>query len=246
MAFTQTDPNRLTQDELIEYVRMLITSGKAEERNPITNPIALKYLQTLEKDVNELENTQVHIRHDEKNRQLIEADRVRDRALSVFRRLMQVYELSEDNTPEAVAYEYLNELWTKKYDPLPFLSLMVETEGIDDLLFDLSADRYSRHLETLKLKEAVKKIKVANDAFKVLCGDHPREQTMKPTYDARALRIELTETVNLYVNYVKAVAETSDSEGLQQLYKSIVATTTHFNELLAARHAGKQLETTAG
>jgi len=246
MAFTQTNPNRLTQDELIEYVRMLISSGKAEEANPITNPIALKYLNILEMDANELESTQVHVLHDDQNRQLMEADRVRDHALSVFRRLMQVYELSEDNTPEAVAYEYLNELWTKKYDPLPFLSLMVETEGIDDLLFDLSADRYSRHLETLKLKEAVKKIKVANDAFKALCGDHPREQTMKPTYDARALRIELIETVTLYVNYVKMMTETSDTEGLQQLYKGIVATTTHFNELLAARHAGKQMETTAG
>ena len=171
----------------------------------------------------------------------MEADRVRDRALSVFRRLMQVYELSEDNSPEAIAYEYLNELWMKKYDPLPFLSLMVETEGIDDLLFDLNADRYSRHIETLKLKDTVKKIKEANDAFKTLCGDHPQEQSMKPTYDARALRIELIETVKLYVNYVKTVAETSDSGGVQHLYKGIVATTTHFNELLAARHSGKQI-----
>ncbi len=240
MSFIQVDANRFTQDELIEYVRMLISSGKEVDEHPITDPIALKYLKTLESDADELESTQKSIRDDEKSKMLIEADRVRDRALSVFRRLMQVYELSEDNSPEAIAYEYLDSLWRKKYDPLPFLSLSVETEGIDDLLFDLSADKYASHIKTLDLEKAVTKIRESNREFKVICGDNPEEQTMKPTYDARTLRIELTETVKLYVNYVKTLAEATDQKGIQQLYKSITATSSHFRELLAARHSGTQ------
>lgn len=239
MPFIQIDLNRFTQEELIEYVRMLISSGKEVGENPITNPIALKYLKTLEQDANELESTQKNIRDDEKNKKLIEADRVRDRALSVFRRLMQVNELSDDNTPEAIAYEYLNELWMKKYEPLPFLSLTVETGGIDDLLFDLSASNYVTHLKTLNLEKAVKKIKESNELFKAICGDNPEQQTIKPTFDARALRIELIETVKLYENYMRSLVEASDDKEIQLLYKGITATARHFYDVLSARHSGK-------
>lgn len=242
MAFIQLDTDRLNLEELLEYVRMLVTTGKNEGKYLVTNPIAQKYLQTLESDANELESTHHFMRNDEKNRSLMEADRVRDRALSVFRRLMQVYELSEDNSPEAIAYEFLDTLWMKKYDPLPFLSLMVETQGIDDLLFDLSAERYARHIRTLKLEEAVEKIRKSNEEFKVICGDETEDQSIKPTYDARALRIELTETVNLYLNYVRAMAETSDDKGIGHLYKSIAATTDRFREKLTARHSGIEVD----
>lgn len=59
MPFVQIDSNRLTQEELVEYVRMLISLGKEDENISVTDPIALKYIKTLESDINELENTNV-------------------------------------------------------------------------------------------------------------------------------------------------------------------------------------------
>lgn len=241
MAFVELDYNRLTQDELIEFVRLIAAEGKAENLK-IEDPIVLKYLQTLESDAGELESTHAVITNDEKNKHLQEADRVRDRALSVFRRLMQVYELTDDNSPEAIAYEYLDSLWMKKYETLPYLNLMVETTGIDDLLFDLNTEKYSQHIHTLNLVESVMKIKKANDAFKLISGDSSAVNDMKPTYDARALRIELIETLKLFVNYVKALAESSDNKSMQQLYKGIQQTTSKYSGQLTTRHAGNQLD----
>lgn len=241
MAFVELDYNRLTHEELIEFVRMIVSAEKAEN-TPLEDPIVLKYLRTLESDARELEATHRAVRSDEKNKQLQEADRVRDRALSVFRRMMQVYELTEDNSPEAIAYEYLDSLWMKKYETLPYLSLMVETSGIDDLLLDLNTEKYSQHIHTLNLGESVMKIKKANDAFKLISGDGSTEKEMKPTYDARALRIELIETLKLFVNYVKALAEASDNKNLQKLYKSIQQTSSQYSGQLTARHAGNPLD----
>lgn len=239
MHITELDYNRLTQDELIEFVRMIAAADNAENVT-VTDPIALKYLRTLGSDADELENATAAVRSDEKNKQLIEADRVRDRALSVFRRSMQVFELTEDNSPEAIAYEYLDTLWTKKYETLAYLSLMVETEGIDKLLFDLNTDKYEPHVHTLNLQEHVQKIKKANDAFKIICGDTTED--VKPMYDARALRIELIETLKLFVNYVKAIAKSSDDKSMQQLYKTISQTSSEYAEQLTVRHGGAPME----
>lgn len=239
----QVNAKRLTKEELIEFVRVLISESTENIKASITDPISLKYIQTMQKDAVELENASKKIDSDEKNKQLIEADRIRDRALSVFRRLMQVYELSEDTTPEAVAYEYLDALWMKKYDPLPYLSLTVETEGIDDLLLDLSTEKYAKHLATLKLEESVAKIKETNESFKAVYGENPEENDIKPTFDARILRIELIETLKQYIDYVKVISETSDNKEAQQLYKGILSTVSQFNEQLAKRHSGNAVET---
>lgn len=241
MAFVELDYSRLTQEELTEFVKMIVSAGKDEDLT-IENPIVLKYFQTLEEDANELEETYLSIRSDEKNKQLQEADRVRDRALSVFRRMMQVYELTEDNTPEALAYEYLDALWMKKYETLPYLSLMVETTGIDDLLFDLNTDKYLPHVQTLKLEDSVRKIKQANDAFKIICCDEP-EEAMKPTYDARALRLELIQTLQYFVEYLKVLSQSSDNKSIHHLYKSIQQISTQYAQQLTVRHAGSSLET---
>lgn len=234
----QVNTKRLRRKELIEFVRMLIAESTENIGAPITDPISLKYIETMQNEAAELEKASQKIDSDEKNQQLIEADRVRDRALSVFRRLMQVYELSEDQSPEAIAYEYLNALWMKKYDPLPYLSLAVETEGIDDLLFDLRTEKYAKHLTTLNLEESVAKIKEANEAFKTVYGENPEENEIKPTFDARILKTELMDTIKQYIDYIKVTSETSDNKEAMQLYKVILSTVSKFNEQLAQRHSG--------
>jgi len=152
---------------LIEFVRLLIDSVKNNLEINIEDPIALKYFETLERDAAELESTNKVVLSDEKNKLLLELDRQRDKHLLIFRRLMQVHELSDDNSPEAVAFEALNNLWLKKYETLPYLNLAIETTGIEDLLFDLSTNKYIDHIETLNLSGTVENIKVVNVSLRL-------------------------------------------------------------------------------
>lgn len=238
MTSTQLNAGRLTQGELIEFVRSLIDSAKNKLEINLEDSIALKYLETLEKDANELESTNLAVLSDEKNQQLQELDRIRDKYLLIFRRLMQVYELSDDNSPEAVAYEKLNDWWMKKYDTLQYLNFAVETTGIDNMLFDLSANEYAGYIDTLKLDEALDNVKISNDKFKIIYGEITDHAVVKPIYDARALRIELTETVVLYINYVKAMADSSENKEMKQLYKGIKDTYQAFRKQIGERHSG--------
>lgn len=238
MNLTQLNAKQLTQEELIEFVRLIIDSAKNKIEIKIEDPIALKYLETLAKDSDELESTNKAVLSDEKNKLLLELDRQRDKYLLTFRRLMQVHELSDDNSPEAIAFEELNGLWMKKYETLPYLNLAVETTGIEDLLFDLSTNKYIDHVETLNLSETVENIKVANDKFKIIYSEIAGQNSFKPTYDARSLRIELTETVVLYMNYVQALAESSVNKELVALHQGIKETSQAYFKQIAERHSG--------
>ncbi len=240
MSIKELNTASLTQDELVRLVRLLVDSDA--EKFAINDPIVKKYLETLEKDATDLEQTNVTLKTDEKKNQLQELDKQRDKYLSVFRRLMQVYELSDDNSPEANAYEQLNDLWLKKYDSLAYLNLVVETQGIDDLIFDLSTNKYSGHVETLNLTEAVDKIKIANDKFKIIYSEMDDDATIKPNFDARSLRIELIETLALFANYVNVLAESSDNKEMQLLHQNIHQIFRDYRKEVAHRHSGNLLE----
>lgn len=242
MNILQLNVSQLSQDKLVKLTRMLVNLASNEAEYAIDNPIVLKYLETLQKDADDLERASVVVKTDDKKNQLNELDRERDRYLSVFRRLIQVYELSDDNSAEATAYERLNDLWLKKYDSLAFLNMAVETQGIDNLLFDLTISQYADDVETLKLGETIEKIKIANDKFKMIYGKMNEEIDLKTNFDARSLKIELIETLGLFINYLKVLIESSEDRKMQKLYKKITDLFENYRKEIAERHAGFSLD----
>ena len=232
---------KLTTSELIDFVNTLAEATRQEAGDFVSDPIAKKYLETIKTDVAKLESTHSIILANNKNNDILEADRVRDRALSAFRRLMQVYELSEDGSPEAQAYEELNAWWLNKYDPLPYMSLNVETTGIEDLLLDLSVNRYAQHIQTLGLTNAVEKIRQTAEAFKQVYEHTMNENDMKPNYDARTLRMELIDTIQRYNDYVTALCDSSDNKEIEALKRALRAVQHKFRDQTSTRHAGVAL-----
>ena len=214
----------LNSNELIDFAREITTASLSDFKATTDDPIVKKYLETISSITDELEQALANIHSNEITLKTLEADRVRDRALSVFRRLMQTYEMSEENSPEAIAYEALNELWMDKYDPLPFMSLNVETQGIDELVFDLSSSKYSDYVRTLKLEDVLLSIKNANESFKQMVGEHHQTDKLKPNYDARELKKELFETIEQYGAYVNNLSELPDHKDMQRLSKILADT----------------------
>jgi hypothetical protein len=214
----------LNSNELINFARELTTASLSDFKATTDDPIVKKYLETISSITDELEQALANIHNNEITLKTLEADRARDRALSVFRRLMQTYELSEENSPEAIAYEVLNELWMDKYDPLPFMSLNVETHGIDELVFDLSSSKYSDYVKTLQLEDALTSIKNTNELFKQIVGKNHHSDKLKPNYDARELKKELFETIEQYGAYVNNLSELQDHKDMQRLSKILADT----------------------
>lgn len=200
---------KLTQPELLDFAQKVVDTTRAEMKEKLTDLITIKYLERIENLVQKLKETRKNISDNARNTQILEADKKRDRAISVFRRQMQVYELSEDLSPEALAYEELNQLWTTKYDSLPYLSYAVETAGIDDLLFVLSAERYIKNIETLGLLESLEKIRTTNEEFKKIYPlNDESSEALKSTYDVRKLNLDLENTLQQYDHYIAALSKT--------------------------------------
>lgn len=230
---------RLSSEELIELVTMHLNCVE-DAKIQINDPIVERYFQKLSKGSQEL-SIAINEYHTHTNDTSVsEADRVRDRALSVFRRLMQVFELSDDDTPEAHAYEALDEMW-KKYEAIQYMSLSVETEGIDNLLFDLGTSRYAPHVATLQLESAVDKIRHTNESFKTIYEQSSNDvaDTAKSYYDARRLRNELMKNLGFYTDYVHAMAKSAEDKNVQVLFELLNKTRSHFVHRLTTRHAGK-------
>lgn len=214
----------LNSNELINFARELTTSSLSDFKATTDDPIVKKYIETISSIADELEQALANIHSNEITLKTLEADRVRDRVLSVFRRLMQTYEMSEENSPEAIAYDVLNELWMDKYDPLPFMSLNVETQGIDELVFDLSSSKYADYVKTLKLEDALASVKNANESFRQMVGEDYRTNKFKPNYDARELKKELFETIEQYGAYVNNLSEIPDHKDMQRLSEILADT----------------------
>lgn len=184
-------------------------------------PIIEKYIKTLRTRAEELKNSLSAIPKDSISENILLADRARDKALSVFRRKMQMYELSTDED-EAEAYKVLNAMWAK-YDTLAYMNFQVETDGIDNLVFDLTTSRFSSQVNTLNLMPEVEQIQKDNEVFKKIYGQDPERSEAKVSYDARELYLNLIENYNRYRAYLNESLEAHNESVVKQILKMLPA-----------------------
>lgn len=168
-------------------------------------PIIEKYLKTLRTRAGELKQALAAIPKDSVSESILLADRARDKALSVFRRKMQMFELTTDPNEEA-AYKQLNEMWSK-YETLAYMNFQVETEGIDELVFNLTTSRFSSQVATLNLEPEVEQMRKDNENFKRVFGQDPERSEAKISYDARELYHTLIENYKRYREYLHTSLE---------------------------------------
>lgn len=168
-------------------------------------PIIEKYLKTLRTRAGELKEALAAIPKDSVSESILLADRARDKALSVFRRKMQMFELTTDPNEEA-AYKQLNEMWSK-YETLAYMNFQVETEGIDELVFNLTTSRFSSQVATLNLEPEVEQMRTDNENFKRVFGQDPERSEAKISYDARELYHTLIENYKRYREYLHTSLE---------------------------------------
>lgn len=189
---------KLSMSELVELVEQHLQAIDACDPPLDLNgfPIIEKYIKTLRMRMGELKEALAAIPKDSVSESILLADRARDKTLSVFRRKMQMFERTTDPSEEA-AYKDLNEMWSK-YETLAYMNFQVETDGIDELIFDLTTSRFSSQVATLKLEPEVEQLKEDNEKFKRVFGQDTERSEAKISYDARELYHSLIENYNRY------------------------------------------------
>ncbi|ERI81249.1 hypothetical protein HMPREF1981_03290 [Bacteroides pyogenes F0041] len=198
---------KLSMNELAELVKQHLQAIDTCEP-PLdlsAFPIIEKYLKTLRTRAGELKEALAAIPKDSVSESILLADRARDKALSVFRRKMQMFELTTDPNEEA-AYKQLNEMWSK-YETLAYMNFQVETEGINELVFNLTTSRFSSQVATLNLEPEVEQMRTDNENFKRVFGQDPERSEAKISYDARELYHTLIENYKRYREYLHTSLE---------------------------------------
>lgn len=203
MAKEDTSFDKLSMTELVEWVENHLKAVRTSEP-PLDlsdRPIVSKYLKTLELRSKELREALAAIPQGGTSEAILLADRARDKALSVFRRKMQMYELSTE-PEEMAAYNALNAMWAKN-ETLALMNFQVETEGIDNLVFDLTTSRFASQVATLKLEQEVEQIRRDNEAFKQIYTGNSGKNEAKLSYDARELYLNVLENYKRYIEFVQ-------------------------------------------
>ena len=143
---------------------------------------------------------------------------------------------SHQKIPENLLEELYNEMRQIVHT---YRSSYTLPKWIAALLFDLSTNKFADDIETLNLSDAVENIKISNDKFKIIYSELAAgKDSLKPNYDSRSLRIELTETVVLYMNYVQTLAEASAGKEMTALNNSIKDVSKTYFQQIAERHSG--------
>lgn len=181
-------------------------------------PIIKKYIETLKQRTQELQAAIDAIPKNNIAEEILQADRIRDRSISILRRKMQMFEESTDEA-ELKAYKTLNAMWEEKYETLAYLSYPVETEGIDELVYALTTAKYNNEVNTLGLNAEVEQLRQDNEAFKAAFGQDPERRETKTTNDAREVFNSLVQHYRSYCEYVKGTLEAHHEAPVKRIAK---------------------------
>jgi hypothetical protein len=199
----------------------------------ITDPVLLAYVTQLNDRSNDYDAAMLHIAKSDQTAKITNADMIRDKAISAYKRMLSVHELSEVEA-ELDAYASLNNLMTP-YNGIERMNLEQESNAIDNLLVDLATPHYAPHITTLNMASFVTRINSKNTDFKNLFNTRTQETAGKPTFDVKQLRTDLLEVYNQMATYVLAMSNALNTNEYNATLDILNAIRKYYHDMLARR-----------
>jgi Family of unknown function (DUF6261) len=206
----------------------------------ITDKVLADYLATLNTESTEYDKAMLQIAKSDETAKIAAADKRRDNALSTLIRQLSVFEFAEDDA-EHEAYQSLSIVFNT-YKGMQRWNLEEETNGIDNLLTDLAADKYRPLVQLLGMQRYVDRLATHNTAFKTLFSNRVQEVSAKEIYDVPAMRRVLKEKYDDMTAYVVLMAKRPDAEQYTQCLDVINTVRKYYHDLLAKRKPGSDGE----
>ena len=151
------------------------------------------------------EKALLQVRKNEETEKIQLADKVRDKALSAFRGMLDVFK-SSDNALEVEAGRVLKNL-LDTFENLARLNFEAESLGIDKLISELDEPAFKPKVELLHMERYVTRLKDTNDAFKTLFGGRMVTVAMTETYDLKIIRKDMLVKYTDFTQYVLAMSK---------------------------------------
>ena len=141
--------------------------------------------------------------------EVAEADVLRDRAITAFRKALKLGGLSLNEQEVEAAHHIM--VCLKEYKGIERLNYEAETLAIDKLVSELESTSYAPQVVILNLQGYVNCIKESALRFKALSHERFTEQAQKEVFDARKLRRQLLNEYKDMCLYVAVTASTTSS-----------------------------------
>jgi hypothetical protein len=224
---------RLSVLEFGQHLKSILENINLLGAGFITDTVLVNYLQRLGNSMVPYDKAVVQITKSDETAKIVEADKLRDNAITALTRQLAVYELSP-NDNETEAYNSLLTLFNI-YKGIQKWNFEEETNGIDNLLADLANAKYSAHAALLNMAPWVTQLANANAAFKTLFSGRTQESSAKESFDVAAMRKEMKTVYEDAANYTLSMAKAQNTYQYTKTLDVINTVRKYYHDLLAKR-----------
>lgn len=230
---------RLSNLEFGQHVKS-VKNGISLLGGIVTDAVLVNYLTSLGTTSTDYDRAMVQIFKSDETVKIVEADLVRDYAVSAIIRYLYVYELSEDAN-EKLAFASLQTLFNT-YNGIQDWNFEEETNGIENLIVDLRSAKYDPHVTLLKMRDYISRLEVANIAFATLFEGRTQEKASKEVFDVKQMRTNMKAVYNDMADYVLAMSKAQNTEEFNKSLDVINTVRNYYATLLAKRTPAKKGE----
>ena len=233
---------RLSVLEFGQHLKSILENINLLGAGFVTDTALVNYLQTLGNSMVPYDKAIVQITKSDETAKIVEADKLRDNAITALTRQLSVYELSP-NDNETEAYNSLLTLFNT-YKGIQKWNFEEETNGIDNLLADLANAKYSAHAGVLNMAPWVTQLTTTNAAFKALFSGRTQESSAKESFDVAAMRKEMKTVYEDAADYTLSMAKAQNTDQYNKTLDVINTVRKYYHDLLAKRKPGNGGDTT--
>lgn len=228
----------LTNMEAGQLIRRLLNDLSTIDPDSLTDVPYNNYMQGLANQSNLYEKALAQVQKNEETEKIVQADGVRDKAVSALGLCIKLYALSDD--PDEVEASRSLGILFGSYKNLAKLNYEAETLGIDKLISELSKPNYNQKVNSLRMDRYVKRLSNANEVFKTLFSGRIVTSAMTETFDLKSIRMEMLKMYSEFTVYVLAMAKALNTPLFITSLNLLNATRKYYSDLLARRTAKKE------
>ena len=230
----------LTNMEAGQLILRLLSDLATIDPNLLTDMPYNNYVQGLRNQSNLYEMALAQVQKNEETEKIVQADGIRDKAVSALGLCIKLYALSDDPN-EVEASRSLGILFGT-YKNLTKLNYEAETLGIDKLISELSKPKYSSKVSLLQMERYVTRLSNANEVFKTVFSGRMVTAAMTETYDLKSIRIEMLKKYSEFTVYVLAMAKALNTPLFITSLNLLNATRKYYSDILSRRKPTKEVQ----
>jgi Family of unknown function (DUF6261) len=245
MVLHKLTATALTHLEAGQLIKSNIKDLETANITTTTDVHINNYVQKMIADTEVYDKGLLQIRKNEETEELAALDQIRDLSIGTFNKQLNVF--SNTRIPaRMIAYKSLI-IVAKKYKGLAKLNYEAESNGIDNLIEDLTKTEYTPHIATLKMEEFVEDLQQTNEDFKLKFSQRSADISLTEIFDMKLIRKATFKNYDSYIQYVLSLARVdTDSDYHKNILNIINQNRKYYSDILARREGRKDDELSTG